>query len=425
MSWSTFVPDVPTLPPGKTYHVFLSYRTVNRIWVINLYDVLRAHGFEVFLDAIVLKPGDPLSRKLEEGLTASAAGVLVWSAAAAESTWVRNEFDVMLDMQRQGGFQFVPVLLDKTELPPLAATKLFLDFQAYPDGPNGGELLKLLYALTGQTLPDEAVSFAAAQDDLAARTNAQVAAAVRNEDAAYLASAPLSDELVWTTSASLGSRAAEGLTRLGRYDETLAVCDVLEERFPRAIRPKQLRALALARRGQQGDREEAQRILGTLYDLGEQDPETVGIYARTWMDRYAESGDLRHLRQSRALYQQAFEHAPDDAYVGINAAAKSVLIGEDEDLALAQELATRVQALVGQEPVRGDYWKSATVAEACLLRRDWAGAARAYQAAVDGAASEVGSHATTWRQARLLLEKLQPTPEERALVRKPFAHVPE
>lgn len=425
MSWSTFVPDVPALPPGKTYHVFLSYRTVNRIWVINLYDVLRAHGFEVFLDQIVLKPSDPLSRKLEEGLTASAAGVLVWSAAAAESTWVRNEFDIMLNMEREGGFLFVPVLLDRTKLPPLAATKVFLDFQAYPDGPNGGELLRLLYALTGQTLPEEAAHFAAEQEDLATRANAQVAAAVRNDDVAFLASEPLEDELVWTTSASLGSRAAEGLTRLGRYDETLAVCDVLEQRFPRAIRPKQLRALALARRGNEGDLAEAQRILGTLYDLGEQDPETVGIYARTWMDRHAKSGDVRHLRQSRALYQEAFEHAPDDAYVGINAAAKSVLIGEPEDLALAQELAARVQELVGQEPVRGDFWRTATVAEVCLLRRDYAGAARAYQAAVDGAGSEVGAHATSWKQASLLMEKLQPTPEERALVRKPFAHVPE
>lgn len=425
MSWSTFVPDVPALPPGKSFHVFLSYRTVNRIWVINLYDVLRAHGFEVFLDRIVLKPSDTLDRELEQGLARSAAAVLVWSAAAAQSAWVQREFELMLELDRRDDFLFVPVVLDHTELPARAATKLYLDFRAYPDGPNGGELLRLLYALTGRTLPDDADHFAAEQEDIATQTNARVAAAVRNEDVAFLASAPLSDELVWTTSASLGSRAAEGLAQLGRYGETLAVCDVLDERFPRAIRPKQLRALALARRAQPGDLAEAQRILGTLYDLGERDPETLGIYARTWMDRHAASGDVRHLRQSRALYQEAFEHAPDDAYVGLNAAAKSVLIGDEEDLALAAELAGKVQELVGKEPVRDDYWRNATVAELHLLRRDWAAAARAYQAAVDGAASLVGAHATSWKQAALLMEKLQPTPEERARVRKPFAHVPD
>jgi hypothetical protein len=53
--WAKFVPKPRPLTGGDEYHVLLSYRSVNRAWVLNLYDVLRAHGHEVFLDQCVLK----------------------------------------------------------------------------------------------------------------------------------------------------------------------------------------------------------------------------------------------------------------------------------------------------------------------------------------------------------------------------------
>jgi hypothetical protein len=51
---------------------------------------------------------------------------------------------------------------------------------------------------------------------------------------------------------------------------------------------------------------QAQRILGALYEAGERDSETLGIYARTWMDRYARSKDPADLRESRDLYGEEF-----------------------------------------------------------------------------------------------------------------------
>ena len=47
------------------------------------------------------------------------------------------------------------------------------------------------------------------------------------------------------------------------------------------------------------------------------------------------------LRRSRDLYEEAFANAADDYYTGINAAAKSVLLGTPADLAKAAELAAR------------------------------------------------------------------------------------
>jgi hypothetical protein len=95
--------------------------------------------------------------------------------------------------------------------------------------------------------------------------------------------------------------------KLGKNEDAIRMLEQLEQKFPRAIRPQQLRALALARRGNNDDLRQAQRILGALVEAGEKDPETLGIYARTWMDRYGRSLDRSDLEQSRDLYAQAFE----------------------------------------------------------------------------------------------------------------------
>jgi hypothetical protein len=72
------------------------------------------------------------------------------------------------------------------------------------------------------------------------------------------------------------------------------------------------------------------------------------------MERYTRSSKLTDLMQSRDLYAEAFESARDDYYTGINAAAKSVLIGSERDIARAAELASKVQEIVGTEPYRHD-----------------------------------------------------------------------
>lgn len=159
--------------------------------------------------------------------------------------------------------------------------------------------------------------------------------------------------------------------------------------------------------------------------LGERDPETLGIYARTWMDRYNKWGERSDLEQSRDLYAEAFERATDDYYTGINAASKSVLLDTPEDLARASEYASRVQQIVGTDARPGDYWMTATVGEVFLLLKKYADAARLYKAAVSMARAEKASHESTWQQACRLMNKLKPSEEDRGKVRAAFAHLPD
>lgn len=426
--WIKFAPPPRPLTGNDKWHVFLSYRSADRPWVLNLYDVLREHGLKVFLDQVALKVGDQLVAQLEDSLSTSMAGVLVWSSSTRDSAWVRREYQVLESQATEKkGFHFVPVRLDDSDLPTFAKTRIFLDFSGYPDGPNGGELMRLLYAISGLALSDEAARFASQQDEAAKAALAAISAAVRNKNPAKLVEFGKSEELPWRSSATLGCKAADGLIKLGKAycGAAIEVLLLLEQRFPRSVRPKQLRALALARRAEAGDLSAAQDILGELYERGERDPETLGIYGRTWMDRYTLSGDLDDLRSSRDYYAEAFQNAQDDYYTGINAAAKSVLLGIAEDLALAAQLAAKVQEIVGDVPHPSDYWKTATSGEVQLIQANYAQAAKLYAAAVAMARSETGSHQSTWTQASRLMDKLNTADADRALVRQAFVHLPD
>src|SRR5438045_2073050 len=96
----------------ERWNVFLSYRSVNRGWVLNLYDVLRELDHAVFLDQTALKPGDELINELQDALQASQAGILIWSSTTQDSEWVRREYQTLEQLAtRREGFRFVPLRL--------------------------------------------------------------------------------------------------------------------------------------------------------------------------------------------------------------------------------------------------------------------------------------------------------------------------
>ena len=69
--WLNYAPKPRELSGTDRWNVFLSYRSINRAWVINLYDVLRELGHKVYLDQTALKPGDQLIKELQDALKTS------------------------------------------------------------------------------------------------------------------------------------------------------------------------------------------------------------------------------------------------------------------------------------------------------------------------------------------------------------------
>ncbi|MFY9992214.1 MAG: TRAFs-binding domain-containing protein [Rhodoplanes sp.] len=312
------------------------------------------------------------------------------------------------------GFRYVIARIDESEISGLAATKLWIDFSKQREGPAGSGLLSLLYGLKGQPLPPAAIKLAAEVDAQMRDGLLTVKAARDAGDADALVALAETDDLATTGSPMLMCSVAEGLIAMEKTSEAITILDRVEAAFPKALRPKQLRGFALARSGQTM---KAQMVLGKLYAAGEIDPETLGILARTWMDRYNQSGDQLFLLKSRDLYRQAFEAFPTDYYTGINAASKSLLAGEKET---AAQLAARVQKVVGDKPVVNDYWMTATAAELQLLQSKFSEAAALYRAALVMAPGDKASHESTHAQAKLLLQALGASEGQRALIDAAF-----
>lgn len=440
-SWLRLAPTPPPLAPssGKRWHVFLSYRSVNRNWVLHLYDALRGAGFEVFLDQLEIPAGDSLPRRLNDALSKSQSGVIVWSTRYDDSKWCQSEYEAMEAARASDEFRFVIAKLENVKLPAFAAKDVHIDFSAYPNGPQGGELIKLMYGLLGEPIPKGALLRAQAIDEETKRALATINAAKDIGSVKKLMGLAKEGGEVWQASPLLYCAAAESLIDLEQYDSAI---DLLRStsQFAYAIRPIQLRALAFARKAklisgsvkdpsssdatkaalrQEADAllEDAQQSLSELHQLGHRDPETLGIYARTWMDRYALSGQRKFLEKSRQLYQQAFDLDSRDYYTGINAATKSVLLGE---LDAGAALAKRVEGLVGTNAVPKDYWKTATVAEVQLLQKSYDAAAALYRAAVADAPEASGSHSSSRAQAELILNALGAPAESRQKVLAAF-----
>lgn len=415
-NWTDLAPAAAPLRQGMNWHIFVSYRSLSRPWALALYDVLKGLGYEVFLDQYVLIAAAPLALSLGEALDTSQGAILVWSGKYVDSEWCKEEFAKLEEMQNaRKGFRYVVGRIDESEITGFAATKPWIDFSKQPEGPGGSSLLSLLYGLQGQPLPPAAVRLAAKVDEQMRDGLLSVKACRDAGDADGLAALTGTNDLAWTGTPMLMCAAAEGLIAMKKkMAEALKVLDRVEQMFPKAVRPKQLRGLALAR---SGETMKSQIVLGKLYAAGEIDPETLGLLARTWMDRYKQTNERTFLLKSRDLYRQAFEAFPTDYYTGINAASKSLLAGEKET---AAQLAKRVQDLVGDKEVSGDYWKTATAAEVQLLQGNFDAAARLYEAAVIAAPLDSGSHESSFDQAQQLLAAQDASDEQRAKIAAAF-----
>ena len=157
----------------------------------------------------------------------------------------------------------------------------------------------------------------------------------------------------------------------------------LTEQFPDGLKSnvmvRQQRALALNRRNQPGDREEAQAILEKLVKEKGADPETLGILGRVHKDRYSELNKAGDLMASAALdeaieaYTRGFESDPRDYYPGVNAVNLLIQKGDADALKEADRLVPMVSFAVARRggASSSDYWDLATVLELSSIGGDW------------------------------------------------------
>lgn len=174
--------------------------------------------------------------------------------------------------------------------------------------------------------------------------------------------------------------------------------------WPKDVRLRQLQGLALSR---SGATERANAVLEQLLLESENDEETRGMLGRTYKDLAANASTLEQrrefLQRAAKIYGEAY-HASGGYWTGINAAAMSLLIGEEKR---ARELAEKVRAQCLREvadPGGDQYWELAALGEAALVCRDWKEAEKWYTRAGTQGERRFGDLHSSRRNARLILQ---------------------
>jgi len=197
----------------------------------------------------------------------------------------------------------------------------------------------------------------------------------------------------------LGRRLLEGhdlLTALETLRDGL-------ERWPDDVGLLQAMSLAWSRAGMP---EEAVHILGKLVAAGQRDAETIGLLAaaRKRIGLAVGSQGTAHIRSARALYEEAYGRERT-TWLGINAATLARLLGDEAcAIAVARDVIALCHEKLAASAGEGDYWISATMAEAALVLDDLTAAeewARRSRCLVGG---RLGMLDTTRRQFTTLLE---------------------
>jgi tetratricopeptide (TPR) repeat protein len=406
------------MPRGKkSYDVFISYRSSDRVWAMALYDVLKLAGWHAFLDQYALVPGTDLETSLVNGLEASSAGVILWSSRTKDSEWCKRERNGMRTLKDRSSstFSYIFAKLDSEPLPLFAQNDLYVGFEGSPEGPRGVNLLQLMCGMRGVPLAPDAVVMAQQVDEDAKQSMAQIKGAVHAGNGNKLLEIGTSTQPGVLASPGPVLAAAQGLIKLGRYDDAREVLKHASAHFPESIRAKQLEGLALRRLKKY---QEAIDVLSELKAAGHRDAETMGILAAAWDGLYQSSSKTLHLRSSRELYRTAFQADPKDYYTGINAASKSLFLGESAE---AQRLANEVFPLVADASDGEDFWAACTLGEIYLLQRKIDAAATQYQKVIDTHPNAVGDLKGTGEQAQRIGTALGLEPAEMAKVLAPFA----
>src|SRR5438034_4733859 len=139
------------MPDEFQYDVFLSHSSNDKAVVRAIAERLRKDGVKVWFDEWVLKAGDSIPAKIEEGLEHSRVLVLCMSASAFGSDWAQLEagtfrFRDPLNKERR----FIPLRLDDAPIKGSLAQFLYINWQA---ANREQEYAKLLEACrTGGTL---------------------------------------------------------------------------------------------------------------------------------------------------------------------------------------------------------------------------------------------------------------------------------
>ena len=130
--------------------VFISYGHPDAEWVRTLARNLYQSGLEVFFDEWDIAPGDVLVHRIDAGILAGRSGILVVSPTAQTRPYVQAEYAALMGRAIERGQRLIPVLLKDAEMPPLLASRIWVDFRNADGSDYLARVGELVRALKGE-----------------------------------------------------------------------------------------------------------------------------------------------------------------------------------------------------------------------------------------------------------------------------------
>lgn len=119
---------LPLTPAGLYMRIFVSYSHQDKPKVDAIVNRLKLAKHEIWIDHLKLKPGDNISRKIEEGIDSSDAVLVIVSANSLSSKWVQQEFSSLaLSEISKRASRVIPVLIDSSSVPSYLSKYLYID----------------------------------------------------------------------------------------------------------------------------------------------------------------------------------------------------------------------------------------------------------------------------------------------------------
>jgi hypothetical protein len=126
----------PTLrASGKEQHLFLSYSSHDRDLALQLKHALEALGVNVWIDIDRMPPGSFIITELEQAIENASAFVVLVTAAALSSGWMREECGRAIHLSVQSTFRLpiIPIAVEGAEVPGFLANRRILQLPARSD----------------------------------------------------------------------------------------------------------------------------------------------------------------------------------------------------------------------------------------------------------------------------------------------------
>ncbi|MDZ7331147.1 MAG: toll/interleukin-1 receptor domain-containing protein [candidate division KSB1 bacterium] len=112
--------------------VFISHSWHDNDIARKIAEYIKRDGAEIWIDYARISGGESLPDRISEALEWCDVLVLVWSQSAANSYYVKLEWQSALDLKKR----IIPCILDDTKRPAILRGFLYIDFQNFDHGYN-------------------------------------------------------------------------------------------------------------------------------------------------------------------------------------------------------------------------------------------------------------------------------------------------